>query len=94
MEFAFDQKKNDLRRRQRGVTFPQVIEAIAERGVLVDFEHPNQEKYPGQRVMVVDIEGYAFCVPYEIQGETWHLKTLYPSRRFKQLLKGDRDASL
>ena len=87
MEFSFDTTKNDLLRRKRGVTFPMVIEAIAERGVLLDFAHPNQQKYPSQRVLVVDLEGYAYCVPYVADGDTWFLKTIYPSRRFKYLLE-------
>jgi uncharacterized DUF497 family protein len=92
MEFAFDSNKNEVLIAKRGVTFPMVIEAIAEKGVLADFANPNQDKYPGQRVLVVQLEGYAYCVPYAIEGAIWHLKTIYPSRRFKHLLKGESDA--
>ena len=88
MEFAFDPVKNDLLRRTRGVTFPMVIEAIAEKGILLDFPHPNVAKYLNQRVLVVELEGYAYCVPYAVVGQTWRLITIYPSRRFKNLLKG------
>ncbi len=88
MEFAFDSKKNDLLLQKRGVSFPMVIEAISEAGVLLNFDHPNQIRYPNQKVLVVEIKGYAYCVPYVIQGETWVLKTIYPSRRFKYLLEG------
>ena len=92
MEFAFDSKKNEVLMAKRGVTFPMVIEAIAEKGILADFANPNQDKYPGQRVMVVELEGYAYCVPYAIEGDSWRLKTIYPSRRFKHLLKGESNA--
>ena len=92
MEFAFDSNKNEVLMVKRGVTFPMVIEAIAEKGVLADFANPNQDKYPGQRVLVVELEGYAYCVPYAIEGAIWRLKTIYPSRRFKHLLKGESDA--
>ena len=92
MEFAFDSRKNEVLRAKRGVTFPMVIEAIAEKGILADFAHPKQDKYPGQRVVVVELDGYAYCVPCLIEGDVWHLKTVYPSRRFKHLLKGDRNA--
>jgi len=91
MEFAFDEDKNELLFQLRGVTFAMVIEAIAEKGVLLNFDHPNQEKYPKQRVLVVEVNGYAYCVPYVIQGDTWFLKTIYPSRRFKYLIEGDTD---
>jgi len=88
MEFAFDPKKNDLLLQTRGVSFRMVIEAISEKGMLGNFEHPNQAKYPNQRLLVVDLDGYSYCVPYSIHGETWFLRTIYPSRRFKHLLKG------
>jgi len=91
MQFAFGPVKNDLLRRRRGVSFPMVIEAIADKGILLDFAHPNQAKYPGQRVFVVELEGYAYCVPYVTDGDTWFLKTIYPSRKFKYLLEGDND---
>ena len=91
MEFAFDSTKNEVLRTKRGVTFPMVIEAIAEKGILLDFAHPNQEKYPNQRVLVVEMEGYAYCVPFEVEGDTWRLKTIYPSRRFKYLMEGKAD---
>jgi uncharacterized DUF497 family protein len=55
MEFAFSPKKNEMLMFKRGVNFPMVIEAIAEKGILLDFEHPNQKKYPDQRILVVGI---------------------------------------
>jgi uncharacterized DUF497 family protein len=87
MEFVFDEQKNKLLFRLRGVTFPMVIEAIAEKGILLNFHHPNHQKYPRQKVLVVHLNGYAYCVPYQIEGDTWILKTVYPSRRFKYLIK-------
>jgi uncharacterized DUF497 family protein len=89
MEFAFDPEKNEQLLRRRGVTFPMVIEAIAEKGILLNFSHPNQKKYPNQRIMVVELEGYAYCVAYVAEGDVWFLKTIYPSRQFKHLLEGE-----
>ena len=68
MEFDFSQEKNDLLFIKRGVTFYKVIEAIAERGILLNFDHPNQQKYPEQKILVVNLDGYAYCVPYVIEG--------------------------
>jgi hypothetical protein len=92
--FAFDPEKNDLLRKRRGITFPMVIEAIAEKGILAHFNHPNQTKYPGQKVLVVELEGYAYCVPYVVDGEVWFLKTIYPSRQFKHLVEGKTDGEI
>ena len=87
MDFAYDPVKDDLLVRTRGVSFLDAIAAIQERGALLDFDHPNQGRYPGQRIMVVDISGYAYCVPYHRSETVLHLKTLYPNRRFKYLIK-------
>ena len=88
MKFDFNQNKNDQLFEERDVTFYNVIEAIADNGILLNFENPNKEKYPNQKVLVVNINNYAYCVPYIIEHETWFLKTIYPSRKFKYLIGG------
>ena len=89
MKFDFNKNKNEKLFRERGVTFYNVIEAIAENGVLLNFEHPNKEKYPDQKMLIVDINDYAYCIPYVIEEDgTWFLKTIYPSRKFKYLIGG------
>ena len=91
MEFRYDPEKNELLLKERGRTFPMIIEAIAEKGILLNFEHPNKTKYPKQKVLVVEFDGYTYCVPYVIDGDTWFLKTIYPSRQFKFLLEEDHN---
>ncbi len=91
MEFAFDPEKNKRLYTSRGVTFPMVIEAIHDREVFYTYEQPNQAKYPGQKVLVVELGGYAYCVPYVDQGDTWFLKTIHPNRRFKYLIEGNKN---
>lgn len=90
-KFDFNHQKNKLLFEKRGITFYKVIEVIAEKGVLLNFENPNKEKYPDQKIMVVDIDGYAYCVPYVVDGDTWFLKTIYPNRKFKHLIERDND---
>ena len=88
MEFFFDEAKNEKLFQLRGITFQMAIEAIKGKGVLLHFDHPNQEKYPSQKVFVVNVNDYAYCVPYEIEGDRLFLKTIYPSRKFKHLIWG------
>jgi hypothetical protein len=87
VKFDFSEEKNNLLFEERGVTFYRAIESIAENGILLNFEHPNQEKYPGQKILIIEIDGYAYCIPYIVNGDTWFLKTIYPSRKFNYLLK-------
>ena len=44
------------------------------------FEHPNQAKYPGQKVIVVRVEDYVYLVPFVESDEEVFLKTIIPSR--------------
>lgn len=87
MEFIYDEKKNQLLFEQRGLTFELAIEIIAEEGVLLDFQHPNVEEYPNQRMMVISIDNYPHCIPYVMDGEKFVLKTIFKDRRFKYLLE-------
>jgi len=69
MEFDYNKDKNRLLFDERGVTFQDAIHSIAEKGVLADFPHPNTERYPNQRILVVEINEYTYCVPYVIDSE-------------------------
>ena len=79
--FAWSAEKNESLKIDRGVSFEEVVFHI-ERGNLLDvLEHPNQRRYPGQRIFVVDIGGYAYLVPFvEIEAEIF-LKTVIPNRK-------------
>ena len=63
-------------------TIPSVPERTARYSLpFADGKHPNQERYPGQRIFVVNIDGYAYLVPF-VEGETeLFLKTVIPSRK-------------
>jgi len=68
---------------KRGICFEDIVAAIEGGGLLDDVEHPNRAKYPGQRVLVVLANGYAYAVPYVDTPDGIFLKTAFPSRRLK-----------
>ena len=73
--------KNELLKDNRGVCFEQVV-LLMERGEVLDtIEHPNQERYPGQKIAVIIIDTYVYLVPYVEQNEEIFLKTIIPSRK-------------
>ena len=79
--FRWDNEKNEWLKTHRGVSFEQVI-ILMERGdVLETIEHPNQNRYPGQKIATVRIEDYAYLVPYVQESEGIFLKTIIPSRK-------------
>jgi hypothetical protein len=79
--FTWNPEKNARLKRERGVSFEAVVFHI-EGGDLLDIlRHPNQARYAGQRIFVVNIEDYAYLVPFvESEGEVF-LKTIIPSRK-------------
>jgi hypothetical protein len=83
--FAWNPEKNERLKQERGVGFEAVVFHI-ERGDLLDIlQHPNQARYAGQRIFVVNIDDYAYLVPFvEGEGEVF-LKTIIPSRKATNL---------
>ena len=55
------------------------------------FEHPNQGRYPGQRISVVLVEGYAYLVPFLENEDEIFMKTIIPSRKATRQYVGDCD---
>jgi hypothetical protein len=78
------EKNRELRSdTKRRICFEDIVAAIESGGLLDDIEHPNPEKYPDQRVLVVLAKGYVYAVPYVETPEGIFLKTAFPSRRLK-----------
>ena len=79
--FRWDNEKNEQLKKDRGVCFEQVV-ILMERGDVLDtVEHPNQDKYPGQKIAMVRIDDYVYLVPYVEDHEEIFLKTIIPSRK-------------
>jgi uncharacterized DUF497 family protein len=79
--FSWNPEKNERLITERGISFEEIVFHI-ERGDVLDLlEHPNRKQYPGQRVFIVNVDGYAYVVPF-IESETEvFLKTIIPSRK-------------
>jgi putative transposon-encoded protein len=79
--FSWNSDKNELLKKEREVSFEEVVLAIEQGGLLDILEHPNPDAYPGQRLFVVQIGEYAYLVPYVEDEHEVFLKTIIPSRR-------------
>jgi len=87
--FAWNDDKNRILKAERQVCFEDVVICI-EMGFLLDIlEHPNQDKYKGQKIFVVQIDDYVYLVPFVEDEKKIFLKTVIPSRKAtKRYLKG------
>lgn len=79
--FRWDNEKNELLKKNRGVCFEQVAILMEREDILETVEHPNQNKYPGQKIATVRIEDYVYLVPYVQKSDDIFLKTIIPSRK-------------
>jgi uncharacterized DUF497 family protein len=85
----WDENKNEWLKRERGLCFEQVVVLLEHDNVLEIVDNPNQTKYPRQKIAIVEIDGYAFLVPYEQHGNEIELKTIVPSRKATKQYLGD-----
>jgi len=87
--FSWNDEKNALLKAERQVSFEEIVLYI-EMGWLLDMlEHPNQEKYKGQKVFVVQVDDYVYLVPFVETDDAIFLKTVIPSRQAtRKYLKG------
>ena len=80
--FDWDSDKGRRLAEQRGVSFERAVAAIEQGGLVDVLEHPNQKRYPGQMIYVVEIDRYLHLVPFVIAADgTRFLKTVIPSRK-------------
>ena len=90
--FKWNSEKNEFLALERGITFEEIVQRIESGAKVIDMAHPNKRKYPNQRIMIVDVEGYAYLIPYVIEKNEYFLKTIIPSRKAtKKYLGGKND---
>lgn len=92
--FRWSPEKNDALKADRGISFEHIVVAIESGGLLDILAHPNQAKYPKQRVLVVACDNYAYLVPFVDGEDSFFLKTVIPSRKATRdyLKQGEADA--
>ena len=88
--FNWDEEKNQQLMADRGVSFEDIVFYIQQEQLLDDLENPNQEKYPNQRIFIVEVDSYAYLVPYVENDEEIFLKTIIPSRKATKQYIGEK----
>ena len=87
--FSWNDEKNALLQTERQISFEEIVLFIEMGFLLGILEYPNQGKYEGQKVFVVQIDDYVYLVPFVETDEQVFLKTIIPSRKAtRKYLKG------
>ena len=87
--FTWDDAKNEKLKVERGIGFEEIV-LLIERGNLLDvLEHPNRQRYAGQRIFVVKRGDYVYLVPFVEDDRLVFLKTIIPSRKATKQYLGE-----
>jgi len=91
--FRWNHEKNEQLKIEREISFEEIVLAIEGDGLLDILQHPNEIKYPNQRIMVVALYGYIYLVPFVEETDYYFLKTIIPSRKATRdyLAEGNRN---
>lgn len=90
MFFDWNLKKNERLKAEREISFEDIVYSIQHDGLLDILEHPKKNRLPHQRIFIVNVNDYAFIVPFvEEEGITF-LKTIIPSRKMTKKYLGGK----
>jgi len=74
-------EKNRKLIEERSISFEDIVFSLQSGCLLDDILHPNFDKYPSQRVFVIEMDNYVYLVPYVESDDEIFLKTVMPSRK-------------
>ena len=80
--FQWSDRKNAWLRKNRGISFEEVSEAIAYK--LLDVRMNKSSQHCGQKIFIVDIENYPWVVPFHETKEKIFLITAFQDRKLKE----------
>ena len=79
--FDWNPEKNEQLIQERSISFEEIVIAI-HGGCLLDItEHPQRDRYPNQKLFIVQVQDHAFLVPFVEDEDKVFLKTIIPSRK-------------
>jgi uncharacterized DUF497 family protein len=89
MKYNWNKEKNELLKRERNVSFEDVLVSIQHGGLLGIEPHYNTEQYGHQSIIFVNINQYVYLVPYvyDAEKDEAFLKTIIPSRKHTKKFK-------
>ena len=90
--FTWDDMKNEKLKAERGIGFEEIVFLIGQGHLLDVLEPPNQQRYGGQRIFVVQRDDYVYLVPFVEDDTRSALKAIIPSRKAsKQYVEKESD---
>jgi len=84
----WNNEKNEKLKKERAISFEDIVYFIENGQLLAIINHPNKEKFKHQKMYVVNVNNYIYLVPFVESEKEIFLKTIIPSRKAtKQFLE-------
>lgn len=80
----WNKEKNEILKKTRGISFEEIALKIESGKILRNTNHPNIERYPKQKIFLIEYKNYIYMVPYVTDKTKIFLKTIIPSRKAKK----------
>ncbi len=85
VKYEWNPQKNNKLKKERNISFEQILFHLSKGDVWKISDHPKQSIYPGQKIYLIVIDNYIYLVPF-VDKEGYHfLKTIIPSRKATKL---------
>lgn len=81
MQLHWSAEKSLWLKQKRNISFEDIVLAIDGDGLLDVIDHPNKQKYPYQKMILVCWMDYVYLVPCVKDQDGYFLKTIIPSRK-------------
>lgn len=81
VKFNWDPEKNKWLKKERHIFFEELAILLGNGSLWNIMEHPQKENYPNQEIFLIPINNYIYFVPFVMDGDTFFLKTAFPSRK-------------
>ena len=91
MKYEWNPLKNEWLKKERHLSFEQIIIHLSRGDVWKVTDHPDQSNYPGQRLYFVIVDSYIYVVPYVVEKDYFFLKTIIPSRKATKMYKEEQE---
>lgn len=87
--FEWNESKNRLLKDMRNISFEDIVIAI-ENGNLIEVIDNPSWNFDNQKCYIVNINNYAYLIPFVIEENKVFLKTIFPSRKHTKFYLSNR----
>ncbi len=81
-KIEWNEEKNTFLKKERNISFEDIVVVIESGAVLDIIKHTNTSKYSNQKIYVVYFDNYVYLVPFVEDDKKIFLKTVIPSRKY------------